>query len=167
MNNEFIEQTLKILKSTSALLTCASAKAARTAPATHQVAATTPSATAKATVESAVGSLGSEGARHCWSRAPSSMAVPLTVSWDQLPGLKYGTVVGSAPQAAAKYLADSIFSVPSSIRAWMILSTPSQVDAANVTTSGPALAPTWAWRPRIGGPKPLHLPATVCRRTTY
>ena len=64
--------------STSALLTCASAKAPRTAPATHQVAATTARATANATVESAVGSLGSEGARHRWSRAPSSMTVPLT-----------------------------------------------------------------------------------------
>src|SRR5262249_50545407 len=39
----------------------------------------------------------------------------------QVPGLKYGTAVGSAPQAGARYFADSCLSVPSSINDWMIL----------------------------------------------
>src|SRR5215475_624459 len=50
---------------------------------THQVAATVSTPTAQATQANAVGSLGNEGARHRWSRAPSSAAIPLTRAPDR------------------------------------------------------------------------------------
>src|SRR5579875_599093 len=103
-------------------------RAARRSRSVPQLAATTKAPARRAAKAHPVASLG--GAPAWKRRAPLTLpAGPSDASGATKRrsaryrhGLKYGILVGSAPQAAVRYFSASLCSVPSSFIAWMILS---------------------------------------------